>query len=58
MRNRPNLKVVSSNELASDKPPAPLSKAWEITKLTSLLIASLIIWGGVIWYCVIMWKAR
>lgn len=58
MESHPRLKIVASNNVPPDKPQAEPSKMKEIAKLTLLLIVSLIFWAGLIWYCVMMWKAR
>ena len=50
--------IVSIHDLASDEPPVAPSKFWDFAKLTAGLVISLVIWAALIWYCVMMWKAR
>ncbi len=57
MESHPQLKIVASNKSPPHKAQAEPSKVKAVLKLSLLLIVSLIIWGGVIWYCVMMWKA-
>lgn len=57
-KTQPELKLVSSKELPANPEPKFRSKTSEALKLGGLMVASLIIWAGVIWYLIQMWKAR
>lgn len=58
MSSRPDLKVVSVSAPTPRKPPAQPSRTREVVNLAALLFISLVLWAGVIWYCIEMWKAR
>lgn len=57
-KTQPELKLVSSKELPANPEPKFRSKTPEALKLGGLMVVSLIIWAGVIWYLIQMWKAR
>lgn len=58
METQRELKLVSSKELPANPEPKPRSKTTEVLRLSALLAVSLAIWAGVIWYLIMMWKAR
>lgn len=58
MKDHPNLRIVATGNAAPEKRRATPSRAYEIAKLSGLLFASLVLWAGLIWYCVMMWRAR
>lgn len=58
METQHELKLVSSKELPENPEPKPPSKTTEALKLSVLLVISLVIWAAVIWYLVMMWRAR
>ncbi len=58
METQRELKLVSSKELPENPEPKPRSKTTETLKLSALLAVSLAIWAGVIWYLIMMWRAR
>lgn len=58
MEPQRKLKLVSTKELPANPEPKLRSKTTEALRLSVLLAASLVIWAGVIWYLIMMWRAR